>query len=391
MPPPAEPLVEARLSAQRGRLREWLVGAAYPLWAERSIDPATRGFVEALDESGSALQWPRRARVQPRQLYAFAQASRVGWRGDVDAILRGGLAYLIDHYRRDDGLYRTLVAADGSVLDDRVLLYDQAFVLLGLAAAAEAMDLRADLEPQAVELRRHIEGRWRVSGGGLQSGDAAPLRESNPHMHLLEACLAWSEVGNDPGWADWVDELADLALGRFVNPSTGALPEAFTESWQPAPVPSGRRVEPGHQYEWAWLLLRCRRRNFELRKDVALRLIDVAETHGVRGGFVVNALLDDLSVSDPNARLWPQTERLKAGRLAARLTGDLRYVEIAADAAAAIFRYLDTPVPGLWLDERRGGGIMAGGPAYASSFYHLVGAIIALDPMEPRRPGVGSA
>ena len=380
MPPPPESLLEARLTAQRGRLLEWLVDAAYPRWAGRGIDPREGGFVEALDRGGNPLPLPRRARVQPRQVFAFAQAPRFGWRGDVTGIVSRGISHLTARYRRADGFYRTLVASDGAVLDDRALLYDQAFVLLGLASAAMVLDADGEMERMALQLRSNIERCWRVAGGGFLSGEPEPdPRETNPHMHLLEACLAWSDVGADPGWDEWADELADIALGRFINPSTGSLAEAFTSSWGPAPGTAGRIIEPGHQYEWAWLLLRCLRGNAAPRRAAALRLIDVAETHGVRGGLAVNALLDDFSVHDSGSRLWPQTERLKAAVLAAQLTGDVRYAGIAADAAGSIFPYLDTPTAGLWLDLRRPDGTLAESPAYASTFYHIVGAILALD------------
>lgn len=79
------------------------------------------------------------------------------------------------------------------------------------------------------------------------------------------------------------------------------------------------------------------------------------------------------------ARLWPQTERLKATLLAARLSGDEHYWSVAADAAASLFPYLDTRVPGLWRDLRLESGEFAEGPAPASSFYHLVGALAALN------------
>jgi mannose-6-phosphate isomerase len=375
-----ESLVEARLAALCGRLHEWLVGAAYPLWSRQGIDPSNGGFVETLSQDGTALADPRRVRVQPRQITAFARAPMLGWRGDVAGIVRRGVDYLLAHYRREDGLYRTLAGVDGAALDERALLYDQSFVLLGFAAAAVALDARAQFERHALDLRHQIEKHWHAADGGFRSGEVdADRRESNPHMHLLEACLAWSQLGSDPGWSAWVDEIADLAVARFISPTTGALGEAFTASWERAPGTAGRLVEPGHQFEWAWLLLQCQRRNWPARRAHALRLIAVGEDAGVRGDVAINALLDDLSVHDPNARLWPQTERLKSALLAASVTGDSRYSRIAADAAASIFLYLDTAVPGLWFDLRLPNGVLVDSPAPASSFYHLVGGIAALD------------
>jgi mannose-6-phosphate isomerase len=374
-----ESLVEARLAALCGRLHEWLVGSAYPLWSRVGIDPRNGGFVETLGQNGTALHDPRRARVQPRQVTAFARGPELGWRGDVAGIVRRGMDYLLAHYRREDGFYRTLAGVDGQALDERALLYDQAFVLLGFAAAATALDARAEFERRALELRNQIEQQWRGANGGFSSGEiGGDRRESNPHMHLLEACLAWSEIGSDPGWAAWTDEIADLAVTRFISPTNGALGEAFTTSWDAAPGTAGRIIEPGHQFEWAWLLLQCRRRNWPARRAHALRLIDVAESAGVRGGVAINALFNDFSVHDPKARLWPQTERLKGALLAAAVTGDTRYSTIAAEAAASLFLYLDTAVAGLWLDMRLPNGVLVDSPAPASSFYHLVGGIAGL-------------
>jgi mannose-6-phosphate isomerase len=99
----------------------------------------------------------------------------------------------------------------------------------------------------------------------------------------------------------------------------------------------------------------------------------------VRNRVAVNALLDDFTVHDPNARFWPQTERLKASLMAAVLTGDEQYWSVAAAAAASLLPYLDTPVAGLWLDIQLPNGKLLDSPSPASTFYHLVGAIVALD------------
>jgi mannose-6-phosphate isomerase len=114
-------------------------------------------------------------------------------------------------------------------------------------------------------------------------------------------------------------------------------------------------------------------------RDAALRLIAIGENSGVHNQVAINALLDDLSPHDSHARFWPQTERLKAALMAAELTGDARYWSMAAAAAASLLPYLETPVAGLWLDVRLPGGELVDSPSPASTFYHLVGAIVALD------------
>jgi mannose/cellobiose epimerase-like protein (N-acyl-D-glucosamine 2-epimerase family) len=373
-----------QLAASHAKLVGWLVNEAYPRWAEHGID-SRGGFFEMLSQSGHGLPDARRARVHPRQVYAFAQAPALGWTQDVRGIVRRGIDYFTAHYQRRDGLFRTLTDVAGTPLDERVLLYDQSFALLGYAAAATALDARADFEARALGLRSAIEDRMGAGGGALYSDlDRADVREANPHMHLLEACLAWAEIGSDASWIVWVRRLVELAVLRFIRKDSGVLGESYTSLWQPSPGIAGRAIEPGHHFEWAWLLLRCRHLNSTAPRETplqetALRLLAIGEEFGVHRGVAVNRLLDDMTVADAEARLWPQTERLKAALLAATLTDAAHYWAIAQAAALSIWPYLQTPVPGLWFDVQRPSGSLVHAPAPASTFYHLVGAIAALN------------
>jgi len=374
----------APVAALYAKLISWLANEAYPRWARNGVE-SNGAFFESLGPDGRGIPDPRRARVQPRQVFAFAQAPALGWRGDARGIVRRGIDYFTAHYRRGDGLYRTLVDADGAPLDERAVLYDQAFALLGFAAAAAALDARDEFEARALDLRGAIE-RLMDAGDGSFCSDLgrSDLRESNPHMHLLEACLAWVGVGGDASWSDWVRSLVELACARFIRKDSGALGEQFTPAWQPAPGIGGRTIEPGHQFEWAWLLLRsegiCR---MPLRQT-ALQLLNFGEQFGVHRGVVVNQLLDDCTVADADARFWPQTERLKASLLAASRTQETRYWSMAHAAAVSFLPYLETAVPGLWFDVQRPSGETTGAAVPASTFYHLVGAIMALTAALPR-------
>ena len=370
---------KARIEQQHSQLCSWLCDAAYPLWSTKGVDPSG-GFHERLAQNGEPLVEPRRSRVNPRQAYCFAVAPFLGWRGNSAALVTHGLEYFLAHYQRPDGLFRTLVAADGSVLDDRALLYDQAFGLLAFNVAAATGDARADRERQSRELHSLVMQHMKRAGQGFESGVPASLPlQSNPHMHLFEAALAGCEVCSDSSmWKHLADELAELALAKFIDPQSGALREFFDGDWNPAPGVQGRIVEPGHQFEWAWLLLRWGGAKHSRARASALKLIEIGETHGVRNGLATNSLLDDFSAHDAGARLWPQTERLKAAALAARCTGEARYLSSAVAAADSLLRYLACPTPGLWYDRIDAHGNLVDEPAPASSFYHLVAAIAEL-------------
>ncbi len=87
------------------------------------------------------------------------------------------------------------------------------------------------------------------------------------------------------------------------------------------------------------------RRSNEKALTHAKRLFDIGEAYGICGDrkVAVMALLDDFSVHDDLARLWPQTEWLKSAiRLAVLSKGEerVRYLSSASNAADALNRFL---------------------------------------------------
>lgn len=359
-------------------LSSWLVQHAYPCWYSHGVDHVRGGFHESLRLDGEPSGEPRRARLYPRQIYAFSVAGDLGWSGPVADVVRQGLSALLADYRRPDGLYRSLVAPDGAPLVERAVLYDQAFVLLGFASAHRALG-EPSARDDARELLARIEATLRNSNGGFEESAprSLPLL-ANSHMHLLEACLEWT--GQDDGpWGEVAAEIIELALRRFQDPASGFIREFFDGDWNLLPGVDADVVEPGHQYEWAWLLLRWSQRVDHSRAfQLALDLIDRTEARGVdpARGVALNSLSGDGSVRDARARLWPQTERIKAACLAGKITGRARYSDIAAAAIRSLLKYLEAPRPGLWRDVMDERGAFADQFAPASSFYHIVSAAV---------------
>lgn len=363
----------ARLAC--GELRHWLLEEAYPAWAQRGWDGALGGFHERLDADGPVEGDARRARVQLRQIYCFARAGQLGWSGDARALVTGGLEQVFSRYQRSDGLFLAVLAADGTVLEERALLYDQAFALLAFAQAHRALGASAGCAARADRLWESMTRRLQAPLGFRADTDTSGPLLANPHMHLLEALLAWAGLDDKPCWRRRAGDVVTLALERLIDPRTGALREQYDPRVADSKARGGP-IEPGHLFEWAGLLLDFDGADPQLRQT-ALRLVDVAEAHGVRDGFTLNALNEDLTVRDPEARLWPQTERVKTSARLARLTGEARYWQRAAAACTALRAYF-TLGNGLWRDRRLPDRSFVREPAPASSFYHIVGAIGSL-------------
>lgn len=381
--------VAAALGAEIERALDWLNRSALPIWLASGYDHKAGGFFERINLDGTPKRDDnRRARVQPRQVYCYAACGGdtrpPAWREAID----GGYAWFEKVYRRPDGFYGSLASPEGALVDDGFDLYNQAFALFAFAQIAASFPAQRDaMETRARELLAALKATHAHPQAGFE--EAVPTKLplcSNPHMHLLEASLAWESVAReaDP-WQALGNEIAGLAVRSFMDAGTGALREFFDHDWSAYPGEKGRIVEPGHQFEWAWLLLRwSESRKNAAARAAAVRLFEIGTVHGIcpDRGVAFMALYDDFSVADPIARLWPQTEWLKAAILLAAMSEDQEreyYLGQALQALRAMQRFLATDVSGLWYDKMRPDGSFVEEPAPASSFYHIVCAILEAD------------
>lgn len=320
-------------------------------------------------------------------MYVYAVAHRRRWHPEGPQAVAHGWRFLQSRLRQRPGHYASAVDVSGNVVDHRFDLYEQAFALFGLAAAQQAGIAGAEPEIAATELLSHLMAVYRHPFAGFEEAvpPSAPLL-SNPHMHLFEASIAWARlVGLQRAscWAGLADELAELCLSRLIDPRTGAIAELYDSQWRPL-ADASQRVEPGHQFEWGWLMMSwgLDRREHRL-VDAGRRLIDLGESTGIGTpcGLVVNELHRDLSVKDDAARLWPQAERVRAWCLrlsSARsaLERDLATVRLES-ALKGLGQFLDREPRGLWYEQLSAGGVRVAGNCRASSLYHIVGAVEA--------------
>ena len=341
----------------------WMRFNALPLWATAGLEP-DGGFAEEVERTGAPRTIFRRARVQTRQAWVYAMAGLEGWSGPWSAIVSNSLDRFETTNLRADGLYMTKVSSAGVPLDDTASLYDQAFALLAFSAAVRAGVQPVRMAGRATALRDALDSIAHPTRGWLEH--AGPRYQANAHMHLFEASLDWETHDPAAEWRGISDEIADLARSAFIDPEHGFLREFFDATWKPAPDALGQIVEPGHQFEWAWLLAKWGRRRNESWALTAAKRLYAAGKSGIdhRRNVVVDKVDPNLAITSFQARLWPQTERLKA----ALMLGEADAVE----ALASLQSYLEPT--GLWRDKMNLDGSFILEPAPASSLYHIFGA-----------------
>ncbi|MGY6532368.1 AGE family epimerase/isomerase [Glycocaulis sp.] len=356
-------------AASRARVGDWLAGHVLPGWAGRAFDTSTGGFVEALDMTGEPMPGlARRGRVAPRQLYAFANARRHGWDPDgaASAVIERALAFLDGPARSPKGGWAHGFAPDGAIADTRRDLYDHAFIALaGAEACAAGFPQGRALAQEAFETIDRLFADQ--THGGWEDRETAPgIKRANPHMHLLEASIAWYEVSGEAGVRARMEEIAALFEHWMFDTRTGALLERFTPDWK---HPADRRVEPGHCHEWAGLLYRVELLTGRDTASWRRRLVRFAEAQGVKDGLALDLVDLDGGPAASGYRLWPQLERLRALLASAEIPSD-------PDAILAdIERHYLEPGPRWgWVDALDAAQEPAVRQVPASMLYHLMTA-----------------
>jgi mannose-6-phosphate isomerase len=364
-----------RLRGAAEAARAWLTEAALPLWGSAGVDE-TGSFHERLGFDGAPDRaCPRRLRVQARQLYVFSEAAVRGWWGPALPLAHAGFeSFVRDCWARDGapGLLH-LLSADREPLDLTRDAYDHAFGLFALA-----WYYKASRAPEALALAHRMldlleaEMADPVHGGYVESLPPVLPRRSDPHMHLLEAMLEWTEAHGDPRFLKVAGQMVDLFKARFFDPEAGVLGEYFAADLSPAPGAEGQVIAPGHQFEWFWLLDWAERLGAGDARAEAARLYDFGVRHGLdASGFAVDECDRAGRQMRRSRRAWPQTELIKAYVARAR-AGDAAAAEAAASVTLAFLgSYLDTEVPGLWMDQfdAEGRGMTAAAPA--TTLYHI--------------------
>jgi mannose-6-phosphate isomerase len=255
-------------------------------------------------------------------------------------------------------------------------LYDLAFVVFGLAEAAAALGEDQGAIKGATALIDWAEANWAHPEGGFLEGDIMPKtpRRQNPHMHVFEALLSLFEASGERKHLDRASAIAHLFRDRFFDPQHGALPEYFDEAWRPVAGEQGKICEPGHQFEWSWLLHRWNSLGGGDMDDIAERLRVHAEIYGLDHdtGFIFDELFVDGRVRTASSRLWPHTERLKANLARYERTRDPNAAKAASQAFDVVMDFCAAPAAGVWRERRDALGAYIAEDAPASSLYHIM-------------------
>jgi len=360
--------------------KAWLVDAALPFWASAGFDRDTGLFVERTDFEGRRLDAPLRLMVQSRQIYVFAHATLLGWfdgREQVERALRALLKYFATG--QADAPFAFSVDATGKVIDNSADTYGYAFLLFALAWARRLLGAKVD--PATVSsVIAFLQSRLRhPSGQGFV--DNLPRRtlqlRQNPQMHMLEACLEVADAFDHAEARAICDDIVTLFETRLFSTHDQALVELHDDRWEIAD-PAQAAFEPGHHFEWIWLLDRYRIATGRSSRIPASALAQRAEREGIDdSGMVIEQVRLQGGDRVVSRRCWATCEGLKAAVSDVRCGRDRDAAEHRAAQFLQALRlnFWSGPFPGGWIDRIDAEGRPLLDYVPASTLYHLMLAI----------------
>jgi mannose/cellobiose epimerase-like protein (N-acyl-D-glucosamine 2-epimerase family) len=367
-----------------GAIDAYLRDGMLPLWASRGWDDARGGWHERLraDHTPVGLDY-RRLTVCARQLFVYGKAAQLDLMAAARPIADRTFRYLVDHfYDRDFGGWFCKVDTAGGPLDRTKDLYGHAFVLLGLAQYCSIAP-----ESRALDLVRHTDGviaekfllaeGWYAATAEADWGAPGKALLQNPHMHLLEAYLAAYAMIGDEAYRKRAEHLIALFRTRLLDPATRTIREFRDEQGRPDAL-RGHIVEPGHHFEWSWLLQQAADvlGSAEYRSH-AVPVFAWAATHGIDFGFggVFDQVGTDGAVIADTKRLWPLTEYIKTRAVRFRQRGEESERAEVIPALDLLFSAYLLPDGG-WRERLRQNLTCYDDELPATSCYHILVALL---------------
>lgn len=354
-----------------------------PFWAADGFYQAHGMFAERFDFHGFPVnEVPHRAMVQARQIFIYCHAARSGtYPGGGDIGLRA-LHTLISLFCDDSDPRAGVcysIASNGSILSRARDSYTHAFVLFALAAAYRLSNDRVTL--RAIEAISTFVDRNLSDANhfGLfdQHPAVSPLKAQNPLMHLLEAYLALHEAWPEGGFLDRASAIVHHFRSRMYLDDHGVLVEHYAQDWSDvADHPTGTFFEPGHQFEWAWLLHWYGELSRTDQQDLADALWSSACRHGrSETGLCFDEVDLAMQPRKLTHRLWPHTEGAKIAAVRA-LHGHSDGAKTADDMLRILDGvFLRRPFVAGWVDRVESDGSPLVDYVPASSLYHLYSAM----------------
>lgn len=313
-----------------------LGGGVMDFWKAHGPDTKYGGIYGFHDRRGVPREDADKGLIQQtRHLWSFSTwYARREKSPQIKAVADSIYQFLIAHFLDHDGEFFFKVSRDGhKVVEPKKQLYAESFAILGLATYGAVFEAPEAVKQalscfQSIDHRMHDEqylGYDETNDPGWLAPGAQ--KDTNTHIHVLEALTELYRASKDAGVRARLDELIKVIATRVVQPANYAHKE-FYRDWRIHDKPI---VSYGHDLETTWLLIDAQAAlgapNGAV-SQVALQLGKHSAEFGydkVRGGYFEEGIPGGAPIKLEKV-WWIQAEALPGLWWLYRLSNDPKYL-----------------------------------------------------------------
>lgn len=346
------------------------------LWSTHGYDEEYGGYFEALDfEANPLITLDKRFRIHPRTIFSHAAGTVWGYYDGLHTAEKA-FDFITKKCWIPSGGFATLSDRTSNIKDNTIKTYDHAFVMLGLGWLYKASNKTIHKTWLKKIWHEVLQSRLLHTDGGFLTSiphDDGPIRLQNPHMHMLEAMLNLVELFDETIWQDAARLLYQLFVDHFISSDNTKLFEFFNDDWS-LDTHKGHSLEPGHHYEWVWIL-----EKYESIMQEPVPMLESLFQFAIKGSNKIGLGYDETdSQANPirnTHRMWIQTEIIKANIAMYKHSKNDLYIVASYRAFENLFsNYLIEPL-GIWYDQLDDNLQNISVNAPTSTLYHVVVAL----------------
>jgi len=400
------------------KAESYLTRVLLPFWIKNSPDPEFGGFLTHFDSAGKPTgETTKTFLMQIRMLYTMASAHRAGYgNGHCGELAQMGAEFIIDHYwdhEHDGWIWITDQQGHATCWDKvgyghcfAVYAFSEYFMATGDERGKEAALRGYDaicrhmIDIQHGGFIELFHRDWTPLAGAMSGGDRKSL---DVHMHMMEAFTTLYEMTGSVSHRRHLMQVIDLLLSRMLHPHNGLGIAQFAYDLTPLPAINfdttwGRdadpdkdlgakpldQTSPGHNVEFAWLLLHAAdvlgipREKYT---PVLRKMCDHCVAFGIDHEY--GGVYADVPIDRPTEltekQFWQQAEVLIAMLDAFLLLGDYKYWQAFVNVFDFVFKkFVALDAGGEWYERLdRRGNVLDGDLAHSWKIsYHTVRSMI---------------
>lgn len=342
--------------------RDGLLEDVLPFWLEHGVDAEFGGVISSLDQIGTAVDTDKAVWIQGRFAWLLGELvnhpfcrehpDRDRWLDVAESILNFVREFAFDP---TDGRMWFQLTRDGQPIRKRRYAYSESFAAIAFGELAQATQRNeyAELAKACFErfVRHSAEPPVELS---KFTGTRPSQSIGFPMITLNTASELRGSIGLDVA-DEWIDRSIERIRKDFIKPELRCVMETVGPDGQLLDHFDGRTLNPGHAIEGAWFLMaEGHYRSDESLIQTGAQMLDWMWQRGwdqEHGGIHYFVSVDDRPIQEYWHDMkfwWPHNEAIIATLLAAKLTGESKYVQWHTQVHDWSYQNFADPDQGEW-------------------------------------------